>query len=162
MPLLTFFIIIIIKLFFFKLFFFKHVFTRTVTFECVEKYANESILQLKKKKNFLEHIPADMELEASYTLDRPLVHQAHRERQVRTLTSTLTGYLTPINLSKETEGNSRRHRKNMQIPQRVMVKGKKGKTKELQKKVTLKLKNFKDTVCELSPLNVSRLQFAVD
>lgn len=50
----------------------------------------------------------------------------------------------------------------MQIPQRVMVKGKKGKTKELQKKVTLKLKNFKDTVCELSPLNVSRLQFAVD
>lgn len=48
----------------------------------------------------------------------------------------------------------------MQIPQRVMVKGKKGKTKELQKKVTLK--NFKDTVCELSPLNVSRLQFAVD
>lgn len=34
---------------FFKLFFFKHVFTRTVTFECVEKYANESILQLKKQ-----------------------------------------------------------------------------------------------------------------
>lgn len=65
---------------------------------------------LKKTNNFLEHIPADMELEASYTLDRPLVHQAHRERQVRTLTSTLTGYLTPINLSKETEGNSRRHR----------------------------------------------------
>lgn len=103
-----------------------------------------------------------MELEASCTLDRPLVHQAHRERQVHTLTSTLTRHLTPINLSKETEGNSRRHRKNMQIPQRVMVKGKKGKTKELQKKVTLKLKNFKDKVCKLSPLNVSRLQFTVD
>lgn len=47
----------------------------------------------------------------------------------------------------------------MQISQGVKVKG---KTKELQKKVTLKRKNFKDTVCKLSPLNVSRLQFAVD
>lgn len=59
MPLLTFFIIIIINFFFFfKLFFFKHVFTRTVTFECVEKYANESILQLKKKKKLSGTYPS--------------------------------------------------------------------------------------------------------